>query len=154
MRPLAARTTTQCASCSLRVGRVAAERGSVLVEKYTTESNRLIGGGGEYRTVEGFGWSNGVALDLLATYGREMSSSHFKHFDTSKDDLATGEHRDKPDDGGDAHMPSLPPPGVTADAGSAKEAPPSTAAAASGRATTTLVTVALLARALLPLLRV
>lgn len=38
-------------------------------EKYdVTQPNGGIGGGGEYKPQIGFGWSNGVALDLLAHY--------------------------------------------------------------------------------------
>ncbi|MCW3834790.1 alpha,alpha-trehalase TreA [Sphingomonas canadensis] len=39
-----------------------------LFEKYDVE-RRETGGGGEYRTETGFGWTNGVALDLLAARG-------------------------------------------------------------------------------------
>lgn len=38
-------------------------------EKYdVTKPGGEIGGGGEYAPQVGFGWSNGVALDLLANY--------------------------------------------------------------------------------------
>lgn len=38
-------------------------------EKYNvTSPTGAIGGGGEYRPQVGFGWSNGVVADLLATY--------------------------------------------------------------------------------------
>jgi alpha,alpha-trehalase len=33
------------------------------------------GGGGEYEVQKGFGWSNGVILDLLNSYGDKMSAS-------------------------------------------------------------------------------
>lgn len=33
------------------------------------------GGGGEYVTQLGFGWSNGVVMDLLAQYGKELTST-------------------------------------------------------------------------------
>lgn len=33
------------------------------------------GGGGEYEVQEGFGWTNGVILDLLLTYGPDLSFS-------------------------------------------------------------------------------
>ncbi|MCM2972466.1 alpha,alpha-trehalase TreF [Larsenimonas suaedae] len=39
-----------------------------LVEKYDVESAG-VGGGGEYEVVDGFGWTNGVLLDFLASYG-------------------------------------------------------------------------------------
>ncbi|WP_229819664.1 alpha,alpha-trehalase TreA [Kushneria pakistanensis] len=38
-----------------------------LVEKYNVE-NPGVGGGGEYEVVDGFGWTNGVLLDLMARY--------------------------------------------------------------------------------------
>jgi len=38
-------------------------------EKYDiTSQGGGIGGGGEYAPQVGFGWSNGVAVDLLANY--------------------------------------------------------------------------------------
>lgn len=36
-----------------------------LVEKYNVTSNNSAGGGGEYPTQDGFGWTNGVLLDLM-----------------------------------------------------------------------------------------
>ena len=33
------------------------------------------GGGGEYEVQTGFGWTNGVILDLLDHYGNVLSSS-------------------------------------------------------------------------------
>ena len=39
-----------------------------LLEKYDVEE-RAPGGGGEYPTQDGFGWTNGVTLALLSKYG-------------------------------------------------------------------------------------
>lgn len=39
-----------------------------MYEKYSTAQVGYPGGGGEYRVVDGFGWTNGVALDLLTRY--------------------------------------------------------------------------------------
>uniref|UniRef100_A0A0K0DLS7 Trehalase n=1 Tax=Angiostrongylus cantonensis TaxID=6313 RepID=A0A0K0DLS7_ANGCA len=49
--------------------------GGKMFEKYNvvTSCNKIVGGGGEYETQEGFGWSNGVLLDLLITYGSQIS---------------------------------------------------------------------------------
>ncbi|MCM2129533.1 alpha,alpha-trehalase TreA [Larsenimonas rhizosphaerae] len=52
---------------------VYAETGK-LVEKYDVEQAG-IGGGGEYEVVDGFGWTNGVMMDFLATYGAEVTPS-------------------------------------------------------------------------------
>ncbi|KRY87377.1 Trehalase [Trichinella pseudospiralis] len=43
-----------------------------MFEKYRVEGHYGIGGGGEYTVQEGFGWTNGVILDLLLTYGEEL----------------------------------------------------------------------------------
>jgi alpha,alpha-trehalase len=37
-------------------------------EKYSCEVAGGVGGGGEYTPQVGFGWTNGVALDLLRRY--------------------------------------------------------------------------------------
>jgi len=34
------------------------------------------GSGGEYTVVAGFGWTNGIILDLLSEYGNILSSEH------------------------------------------------------------------------------
>lgn len=34
---------------------------------------KIIGGGGEYEMQEGFGWTNGVLLDLLTKYGNQLT---------------------------------------------------------------------------------
>ncbi|WP_456268968.1 alpha,alpha-trehalase TreA [Kushneria sp. AK178] len=44
-----------------------------LVEKYNVE-NPGVGGGGEYEVVDGFGWTNGVLLDLMARYPQAAST--------------------------------------------------------------------------------
>jgi alpha,alpha-trehalase len=40
-----------------------------LMEKYNVVDAGLIGGGGEYPSQDGFGWTNGVLLKLMDTYG-------------------------------------------------------------------------------------
>lgn len=47
--------------------------GGKMFEKYNVEKFRTTaGGGGEYEVQEGFGWTNGVILDLLLTYGDRL----------------------------------------------------------------------------------
>ncbi|GMT02889.1 hypothetical protein PENTCL1PPCAC_25063, partial [Pristionchus entomophagus] len=44
-------------------------------EKYNVATNEARGGGGgEYQVQAGFGWSNGVVLDLLLTYGDRLTA--------------------------------------------------------------------------------
>jgi alpha,alpha-trehalase len=40
-----------------------------LMEKYNVMNTTLEGGGGEYPSQDGFGWTNGVLLKLIAMYG-------------------------------------------------------------------------------------
>jgi alpha,alpha-trehalase len=47
--------------------------GGKMFEKYNVETLKSqAGGGGEYEVQEGFGWSNGVILDLLLSYGDRL----------------------------------------------------------------------------------
>lgn len=47
--------------------------GGKMFEKYNVERFKSqAGGGGEYEVQEGFGWSNGVILDLLLQYGDRL----------------------------------------------------------------------------------
>jgi len=46
-----------------------------IFEKYNCEEEGKPGGGGEYDVQEGFGWTNGVTLSLLAKYPTLCSSS-------------------------------------------------------------------------------
>jgi len=45
-----------------------------MYEKYVATEQGVGGGGGEYTPQVGFGWSNGVALTLLARYGDQLVS--------------------------------------------------------------------------------
>ena len=47
-----------------------------MMEKYNVVDANLEGGGGEYASQDGFGWSNGVLLQLLATYGWQPESRY------------------------------------------------------------------------------
>ncbi|EFN54656.1 hypothetical protein CHLNCDRAFT_24474, partial [Chlorella variabilis] len=42
-----------------------------MFEKFNVETLGVPGGGGEYEVVDGFGWTNGVVLDLLNRFGGE-----------------------------------------------------------------------------------
>lgn len=50
------------------------KNGERMFEKYNVVSRcfKNAGAGGEYELQEGFGWTNGVILDLLKTYGSEL----------------------------------------------------------------------------------
>ncbi|EJD73652.1 trehalase, variant [Loa loa] len=49
--------------------------GGRMFEKYNVASQNYntAGSGGEYEVQEGFGWTNGVVLDLLLTYGPDLT---------------------------------------------------------------------------------
>jgi alpha,alpha-trehalase len=42
-----------------------------MLEKYNVENTSLPGGGGEYPTQDGFGWTNGVYLELYSMFKRK-----------------------------------------------------------------------------------
>ncbi|KAJ8110251.1 hypothetical protein ONZ43_g5922 [Nemania bipapillata] len=44
----------------------------IIFEKYSDESINAAGGGGEYEVVEGFGWSNGVLIWAVDTFGNSL----------------------------------------------------------------------------------
>ncbi|KAI0543143.1 Six-hairpin glycosidase-like protein [Xylaria digitata] len=44
----------------------------IIFEKYSDESINVAGGGGEYEVVEGFGWSNGVLIWAVDTFGNKL----------------------------------------------------------------------------------
>ncbi|XP_075046836.1 trehalase [Mixophyes fleayi] len=46
-----------------------------MFEKYDVEGEGKPGGGGEYEVQLGFGWSNGVIMQLLHRYGSQLSNS-------------------------------------------------------------------------------
>ncbi|XP_048777077.2 trehalase-like isoform X2 [Ostrea edulis] len=51
---------------------IAWNRSRNMYEKYSTIKPGKGGGGGEYKVQEGFGWSNGVILDILNEYGDKL----------------------------------------------------------------------------------
>ncbi|PSN32814.1 hypothetical protein C0J52_14170 [Blattella germanica] len=50
------------------------EDSKAMFEKYDAQHPGKYGGGGEYVVQSGFGWTNGVILEFLNTYGKEMNS--------------------------------------------------------------------------------
>nr|XP_020650481.1 trehalase [Pogona vitticeps] len=46
-----------------------------MFEKYDVEGDGKPGAGGEYEVQEGFGWTNGVVLQLLDLYGERLTSA-------------------------------------------------------------------------------
>ncbi|XP_015742880.1 trehalase isoform X2 [Python bivittatus] len=46
-----------------------------MFEKYDVEGDGKPGSGGEYPVQEGFGWTNGVALQLLDLYGEQLTAA-------------------------------------------------------------------------------
>lgn len=51
-----------------------AQGNGTIFEKYADESTNAAGGGGEYEVVEGFGWSNGVLIWAVDTFGERLKT--------------------------------------------------------------------------------
>lgn len=51
---------------------------NMFFEKYSAKSKTDIGGGGEYDTQDGFGWTNGVALCFLTEYGDQLAEKFIR----------------------------------------------------------------------------
>lgn len=51
---------------------LSAEDTGIMFEKYSDASLNGAGGGGEYEVVEGFGWTNGVLIWAVDTFGNEL----------------------------------------------------------------------------------
>lgn len=62
---------------------IAWNRSRNMYEKYSTNISGEGGSGGEYGVQEGFGWSNGVVLELLSMYGDRLSVSPPCHHTSS-----------------------------------------------------------------------
>ncbi|XP_013871324.1 trehalase [Austrofundulus limnaeus] len=58
----------------IRTNWLAFSKYEAMFEKYDVNGDGKPGGGGEYEVQLGFGWSNGVALQLLDQYGPRLSS--------------------------------------------------------------------------------
>ncbi|KAI1814614.1 Six-hairpin glycosidase-like protein [Poronia punctata] len=48
------------------------EAQGIMFEKYSDEAINVAGGGGEYEVVEGFGWTNGVLMWAVDTFGNKL----------------------------------------------------------------------------------
>ncbi|XP_060079825.1 trehalase-like [Ylistrum balloti] len=59
----------------IRSNHIGWERTRAMFEKYSAEDPGSRGAGGEYNVQEGFGWTNGVILDLVAMYGDRLTLS-------------------------------------------------------------------------------
>jgi len=46
----------------------------IMFEKYNDNSTNVAGGGGEYEVVEGFGWTNGVLIWAVETFGNDLTT--------------------------------------------------------------------------------
>lgn len=53
----------------IRLNREVFRRSGKMMEKYNVENTGLDAGGGEYAGQDGFGWTNGVFMDLVQRYG-------------------------------------------------------------------------------------
>ncbi|KAK4647500.1 uncharacterized protein QC761_102050 [Podospora bellae-mahoneyi] len=51
---------------------LAPEAKGTMFEKYSDNATNVAGGGGEYEVVEGFGWTNGVAIWAADTFGDKL----------------------------------------------------------------------------------
>ena len=51
-----------------------ADTDGVMFEKYANNATNAIGGGGEYSTVTGFGWSNGVLIWVADIFGQQLTT--------------------------------------------------------------------------------
>ncbi|KAL7749723.1 hypothetical protein RI367_004951 [Sorochytrium milnesiophthora] len=67
-----AQRVVNAAYCSWLETDTANHTGGFMFEKYNASHVGLIGGGGEYVTQEGFGWTNGVILWALDKYGQGL----------------------------------------------------------------------------------
>ncbi|KAM6973025.1 trehalase [Aplochiton taeniatus] len=58
----------------IRTNHLAYDRYEAMFEKYDVNGDGKPGGGGEYEVQLGFGWTNGVALQLLDQYGGRLTA--------------------------------------------------------------------------------
>lgn len=61
------------ASVWLRANYIGYNHWQKMFEKYSAVQPGHQGGGGEYGVQDGFGWTNGVALELLQRYGKDLT---------------------------------------------------------------------------------
>ncbi|KAK9394921.1 trehalase [Crotalus adamanteus] len=73
--PRARELAFSLAQCWLQMNLAVFEKYGGMFEKYDVEGDGKPGGGGEYPVQEGFGWTNGVALQLLDLYGEQLTAA-------------------------------------------------------------------------------
>lgn len=56
----------------------------IMFEKYADNSTNRAGGGGEYEVVEGFGWTNGVLLWTVDTFGNQLKRPNCGNISAAK----------------------------------------------------------------------
>lgn len=59
----------------VRSNHIAYQETKAMFEKYSALELGDHGGGGEYEVQLGFGWSNGVVMELLHKYGETLSGT-------------------------------------------------------------------------------
>ena len=74
-RPESHEMAIELARVWMRGNLAAWRKTNFMYEKYSAVDAGLGGGGGEYTPQVGFGWSNGVALTLLAKYGDKLAQT-------------------------------------------------------------------------------
>ncbi|XP_041977937.1 trehalase-like [Aricia agestis] len=62
-----------------------------MFEKYDVELPGKVGGGGEYQVQLGFGWTNGVVLEMLSKYGKYMTAEENPQVKTVPSYVAGGQ---------------------------------------------------------------
>ncbi|XP_078538346.1 trehalase [Lissotriton helveticus] len=72
--PKAQDIALQLAKDWVRTNYAAYQKYNAMFEKYDVSGDGKPGGGGEYEVQEGFGWTNGVVLQLLDRYGSQLTS--------------------------------------------------------------------------------
>lgn len=70
---------------------LAPEDVGVMFEKYADNATNVAGGGGEYEVVEGFGWTNGVLIWAVDTFGDELTRPECGDLDAA--DVSAGKKR-------------------------------------------------------------
>lgn len=66
---------TRCAHCLLGIPLIFIKFFEFFILQYSALELGGHGGGGEYDIQIGFGWTNGVIMDLLAKYGDKLTST-------------------------------------------------------------------------------
>ncbi|KAF2260283.1 trehalose [Lojkania enalia] len=65
-----------------------ANQTGIMFEKYADNSTNVAGGGGEYQVVEGFGWTNGVLIWAVDTFGQQLKTPECGNIEAQPPDEA------------------------------------------------------------------